>query len=69
MKKFLALIVLFGLTTSFSPKVGYPCHILGDVGPCTHPVHAYDYDAFGNVYACGHRIHANDIYPCTHVCW
>jgi len=52
MKKILALAILVGLTTSFcTDDSTYPCHPNGDVGMCTHNVHAYDYnyDYYGNI--------------------
>ena len=75
MKKFLALVVLFGLT-SFTSINDRPCHPLGDVGVCTHIVsilaHSYDYDSWGNTYPCTHYVnvkaHAYDMYPCVHYC-
>jgi hypothetical protein len=47
-----------------------PCHPSGDLGPCTHPLHAYgDMYPDGSVRPCVHPLHpAGDIYPCSHVC-
>ena len=74
MKKFLVLVILFGLT-SFTP-INRPCHPAGHTGACGHLTtvlqHSYDYDSWGNTYPCTHYItvrqHAYDIYPCYHYC-
>lgn len=78
----MVVIAIVVLITSFTTtKDIYPCHPAGDLGPCTHRVHAGDYyacthyDAWGNrmhnydIGPCGHWVHANDIYPCTHICY
>jgi hypothetical protein len=70
----LGLILVFGLsitmlTSCEDDDYPHPCHPAGDLGPCGHAVHAYDYDGFGNTYPCGHRLHVNDIYPCVHTCY
>jgi len=76
MKKIFLLLVVI-VCTSF---VDWPCHSLGDRGPCTHRCHAYDTgpcthsDWWGyrvhdfDYYPCGHRVHDYDVYPCTHEC-
>jgi len=69
MKRFILLAILTTVITSFCTADDYPCHPNGDMGPCVHRVHSYDYDAYGNVYPCTHPLHTYDIYACTHVCW
>jgi hypothetical protein len=79
----LALAVM--LLSSFKLNTGFPCHPLGDLGPCTHVVHSlgdlgpcthtYWYNGVlcrehvNDIYPCSHRVHVNDVYECTHICW
>jgi len=65
MKIFFAILVMV-ICTSF---VEWPCHPDGDIYPCLHRVHAYDYDYWGNIYPCTHAKHPYHIYPCTHECY
>jgi hypothetical protein len=70
MKKFAALMLLFIALTSFKTNEKYPCHPAGDLYPCTHPVHMFDYDVYGNTYPCTHPVHPlGDLYPCIHNCY
>lgn len=70
MKKLVLLAIVVMLISSFCTRdESYPCHPLGDAGPCVHNIHAYDYDYYGNVYPCSHRYHSYDVYPCIHVCY
>ena len=44
------LVLIFLIATSFKPvKDNYPCHPLGDLGPCTHAMHPV-----GDVGPCTH---------------
>ncbi len=74
MKKVTVIVLALGLMLFSSFKLsngGYPCHPLGDLGPCTHVQHS-----LGDIGPCGHTYydawgnlctqHANDLYPCTH---
>ena len=70
MKKFVLFAAII-LLSSFGLNNSYPCHALGDLGPCQHAVHAGGdlgpcnhtyWDAYGNL--C--RQHYQDVYPCTH---
>ena len=70
-KTALAVSILFVILLS-SFKLGYPCHPGGDLGPCTHAMHALGdvgpcthtyYDMWGN-YCYQHP--KGDLYPCTH---
>ena len=72
MKKLILLIVIALTLTSFNLNNSYPCHPLGDIGPCKHPVHAFGdigpcthtyFDIYGN-YCYQHS--GGDLYPCTH---
>lgn len=73
MKKLFAILILVvsvvALTSGISAK-DWPCHPYGDIYPCSHRVHAFDYDQWGNRFPCGHVVHYNgDIGPCLHVCY
>ncbi len=72
MKKLGLLAVALLVVASFNSDTSYPCHPLGDLGPCTHPAHSLGdlgpcghtyFDAWGNL--CYRHING-DLYPCTH---
>lgn len=83
MKKLLIAAVLFLTLSSMKSDDRYPCHPLGDLGPCTHPMHLLGdqgpcthYNIYGyqihsyDVYPCTHPLHYNgDLYPCVHICY
>jgi hypothetical protein len=72
MKKIFILGALFIALASFKTSDTYPCHPLGDLGPCTHWAHPLGdlgpcthtyYDGYGNI----HWMHpAGDLYSCQH---
>lgn len=71
MKKLALLTLIIVLFSSFKLNNSYPCHALGDLGPCTHVQHSA-----GDLGPCGHTyvdswgnvrtLHLNDVYPCVH---
>jgi hypothetical protein len=83
MKKLIGIFLLFIMITSFKTDSHYPCHPLGDLGPCTHPMHIlgdqgpcqhinmYGYAMHSyDLYPCTHAMHyAGDLYPCVHICY
>lgn len=72
MKKLAILVAAFIVMTSLKSEHKYPCHPLGDLGPCQHWAHT-----MGDLYPCQHTfvdnwgnvriLHpAGDLGPCTH---
>lgn len=71
MKKTMLFIVAMLLFSSFNLNRSYPCHPLGDLGPCVHPTHSLGdlgpcthtyWDSYGNL----RYVHTQDLYPCEH---